>query len=153
GTMEEMASFLKRHACEILFFHSEYEAFVRNVRSQVPSLRTIVCLDRALDTAPSLDSWSSGFSGRVSVPEIRGDSVAIIKNTGGPTALPKSALQKHGNFETLVASFLAILLFTEPPVHLVAAPMTHGAGSVCFPLLSCGATNVILPGADPRSIL
>ncbi len=153
GTEDEISSFLKRHGCEILFFHSDYAQLVANLRSYVPSLRTFVCLDRTLGRTPSLASWCSGFSGRVEPLEVKSEHVAVIKNTGGTTGLPKSVMQTHGNFEALAASFLASMHFTEPPVHLVAAPMTHGAGSICFPLMACGATNVILPVADPNLIL
>ena len=40
------------------------------------------------------------------------------------------------NFETMIANFATSMPCTEPPVHLVAAPMTHAAGCIAFPLLA-----------------
>jgi acyl-coenzyme A synthetase/AMP-(fatty) acid ligase len=39
------------------------------------------------------------------------------------------------------------------PVHLVAAPMTHGAGAGALELMALGATHVILPGFDAGAVL
>ena len=38
-------------------------------------------------------------------------------------------------------------------MHLVAAPMTHAAGCVAFPLLAMGATQVVIPRRDPLEIM
>ncbi|MBI2318860.1 MAG: AMP-binding protein [Betaproteobacteria bacterium] len=43
--------------------------------------------------------------------------------------------------------------YHEHPVHLVVAPMTHGAGCVTLGLMQLGTTNIILPGFDAAAVL
>lgn len=149
----EIQSFLERHRCQMLFFHSAFEEIVGLLSVKEWAIKTLVCLDAALPGASRMSQWI--LTQPAIAPDVRTtrDNVAVIKATGGTTGEAKSVMQTHGNFETMAASFLTCMPFAEPPVHLVAAPMTHGAGSICFPLLACGATNVILPRAEPGAVL
>ena len=149
----ETQAVLAKHGCEVLFFHSEFSALAVELARSLPALRHLVCLDCATQDWPALRDWCAGQPPRAPAPAIGRDSVAVIKPTGGTTGAPKSVMQTHGNFAAMTANFLASMPFAEPPVHLVAAPMTHGAGSICFPLLAVGATHVILPKADPGEVL
>jgi len=149
----EITALLTKHGCEVLFFHSSLTELVDRVAVALPALRRLVCLDRECGAAPSLRAWHGGQASRAPRVAITRDSVAVIKPTGGTTGAPKSVMQTHGNFAAMTANFLATMPFDQPPVHLVAAPMTHGAGSICFPLMAVGATHVILPKAEPGEIL
>src|SRR5690606_10124187 len=81
------------------------------------------------------------------------DDVVAIRGTGGTTGIPKGVMVTHRIYETLIANFFASMPMTEPPVHLVVAPLTHAAGTVCFPAFAYGGTNVILGSTDPADIL
>ena len=153
GTPNELCAFLLRHECRVLFFHSSFAADVSAFRAHLPDVRAFVCLDRDVEDAPSMLAWSAGRNGRVYLPNISRDDVAVIKPTGGTTGEPKSVMQTHGNFAAMTANFLSCMTFSEPPVHLVAAPMTYGAGTICFPLMAVGATHVLMARADPGEIL
>ena len=73
--------------------------------------------------------------------------------TGGTTGLSKAAEWSLQTWETMVSTFWQCMPCDVPPVHLVAGPMTHAAGVLAFCCLTGGATNVILPKADPALIL
>ena len=149
----EVGALLAKHDCEVLFFDSSFLAMALRLRGTLPFLRELVCLDQQCDEIPSLAQWSGGQAERAPAPRASRDSVAVIKSTGGTTGEPKSVMQTHGNFAAMTANFLSSMPFGEPPVHLVAAPMTHGAGSICFPMMAAGATHVMLAKADPGEIL
>ena len=40
-----------------------------------------------------------------------------------------------------------------PPVCLMAAPITHAAGGIAVMMTNIGATNVIMRGFDPLSVM
>src|SRR5690606_13978070 len=54
---------------------------------------------------------------------------------------------------TMVATYWSCMPAEDPPVYLVAAPMTHAAGVVAIPLLAKAATLIVLERADPLEIM
>ncbi|MCC7183831.1 MAG: AMP-binding protein [Rhodocyclaceae bacterium] len=152
--LDENIYFLTANDCEFLFFHSQFEQDVARIRREAPGLKGLVCLDRASEHAPSLADWMAEYStgGALDLRQAP-DDVAAILSTGGTTGRPKGVMLTHLNFETMSANFLACMPITEPPVYLVAAPMTHAAGLTAFPLIAMGATNVILAKPEPEAIL
>lgn len=56
-------------------------------------------------------------------------------------------------WEALIANMRIAMPPKKSPVHLLVAPMTHGAGVVGLCLLPQGATQVIMPKFDARSVL
>ncbi len=149
----EVLGFLSVHGCEVLFFDSRFADVATRFGASLSRPPLLVCLDRDLAIAPSLERWSLTRAARA--PEVPADPqrVAVIKPTGGTTGQAKSVMQTHANFEAMSACFLACMPFDQPPVHLVAAPITHGAGSICFPLFASGATQVTLAKPEPGAIL
>ena len=149
----EVLAFLQAHHCAVLFFHSRFETQAREFAAAATRAPLLICLDRPCAEIPALHEWSASHAGQAQMPADDPGRVAIIKPTGGTTGLAKSVMQTHGNFEALTACFLSSMPFDEPPVHLVAAPITHGAGSICFPLFACGASHVILERAEAGAVL
>jgi acyl-CoA synthetase (AMP-forming)/AMP-acid ligase II len=86
-------------------------------------------------------------------PDLSCDSVCTVFGTGGTTGKLKAAIWTHRTWTALAASFLAGVHHDGPPVHLVAAPMTHAAGVISFPLMAIGATTVMIPRADPQLVM
>ena len=96
------------------------------------------------------------IEGKSSVfPEVRrlGDDVFAMLTTSGTTGRPKGVMLTHANFECMIASFNADMHFDAPPVHLVAAPLTHAAGMFASSMLAAGVTQLMLPKPDPGLIL
>jgi acyl-CoA synthetase (AMP-forming)/AMP-acid ligase II len=149
---ENIATLQARRA-QWLFFHPAYAAEAAQIRAAVPSLRGAVCIGSDGPGAPALAQWMAPEGcPRVEVAA-RANDLAAIVSTGGTTGAPKGAMLTHQAFETMVATYLACMPVTERPVHLVVAPMTHGAGATTFPLLALGGTQVFVAKPEPGAIL
>ena len=68
------------------------------------------------------------------VPEVPDDPdrVIAIVPTGGTTGLSKAAVWTHRTWDAVTAALWTSCPARGAPVHLVAAPMTHGAGAVAM---------------------
>ena len=145
--------FLEFTGCELLFYHSSFEAALPALRAAAPRLRVFVCIDRDGVAAPSLAAWSAPHP--VSGAGVRRgpDAVATIKSTGGTTGRPKGVLQTHRCLEAMYRSFDACLPAVAEPVHLLVAPFTHAAGALAYALMSHGARHVFAGSSDPGAIL
>ncbi|MEJ8810453.1 long-chain fatty acid--CoA ligase [Variovorax ureilyticus] len=130
--------------CAALIFHSTYLPMVEQMRAQLPKLKTLVCLDRACEIAPSCSDWLEGVPDeplQVEPP----DDVAMIAGTGGTTGRPKGVMLTGRNLETMSALTLMGYPFDGRPVYLALAPLTHAAGVLCLPVMTLGGRIVILP--------
>jgi acyl-CoA synthetase (AMP-forming)/AMP-acid ligase II len=154
--VDENIFILRNCDCTWLFFHSSFAEHLPRLRQEVPGIRHYVCIDRD-DDAENL-TWADVAVASepmpAEAPELRGPQrLCTILSTGGTTGLPKGVAWTDRTWETMVANFLAHMPCADPPVYLVAAPMTHAAGVIAFPLMAAGATSVILQKADPLDIM
>jgi fatty-acyl-CoA synthase len=141
--------------CTVLIFQSAFTSLVDQIRSELPKLTTLVCLDGAPDWALG---WAD-FLGPVDavdltegdVPAV--DDVAMIVGTGGTTGRPKGVILTGRNLETMTAIVLMSYPFDGRPVYLALAPLTHAAGVLCFPVLTLGGEIVVMRHADVGEFL
>ena len=149
----ENIAMLQARRAQWLFYHPAYAAEAAQIRAAVPSLQGAVCIEGEGPDAPALAQWMAPEGcARVEVNARASDLAAII-STGGTTGAPKGAMLSHQAFETMVATYLACMPTDVRPVHLVVAPMTHGAGATTFPLLALGGTQVFVAKPEPGAIL
>ncbi len=74
--------------------------------------------------------------------------------TSGTTGRPKGAVLSHRNLLFMSQCYYAdIDLIDERDTHLLAAPVSHGAGLYALPFLLKGAHQVVLPHFDVADIL
>lgn len=139
--------------CECLFYHSELEAQVAQIRREVPRLRLCVCLDRAAGATPALDDWAASHHAPVPRQPPAPDGVPAILTSGGTTGQPKGAVTTNRGWEAMICNHLTSMPLEERPVQLVVAPLSHGAGAMCFPIFAGGGANVIMRQPDPLAIL
>ncbi|MFT3957376.1 MAG: AMP-binding protein [Piscinibacter sp.] len=133
--------------CAALIFHSAYAPMVEQMRSGLPKLRVLVCIDRPCDFAPSLSQWLEGVSdAAIDVPVV--DDLAMIAGTGGTTGQPKGVMLSGRNLETMSALTLMGYPFEGRPSYLALAPLTHAAGVLCLPVMALGGRIVIMPKPD-----
>ncbi len=138
--------------CRALIFHSAYESLVERLKPDLPQLSVLVCLDKALPIAPSLERWLEGASDAVVERPVR-DDIAMIAGTGGTTGQPKGVMLSGRNLEAMSALTLMSYPFEGRPVYLALAPLTHAAGVLCLPVLTLGGRIVIMPKADLGAFL
>jgi fatty-acyl-CoA synthase len=146
----ENAAVLAAFDCVCLIYQSAFAELVATIRSQLPQLHTLVCLDGGDPAAPSLQGWL-GEGGDPADPVPDGDpvdDVAMIVGTGGTTGQPKGVVLTNHNLETMTALTLMGYPFSGRPVYLALAPLTHAAGVLCFPVLALGGRVVILRTPD-----
>src|SRR5205085_2964577 len=74
--------------------------------------------------------------------------------TSGTTGRPKGAVLTHRNLLFMSQCYYAdIDLLDERDTHLLAAPVSHGAGLYALPFLLQGAHQIVLPHFEVPSIL
>ncbi|MCP3474458.1 AMP-binding protein [Bradyrhizobium sp. CCGUVB1N3] len=133
--------------CSLLLFHSSFAPMVEAVRSELPKLHALVCLDAELPFAPSFDSWLAGLADDHYQREPI-DDLVMLPGTGGTTGKPKGVMLSGRNIEAMTALTLMGYPFRGRPVYLALAPLTHAAGVLCFPIMTLGGRIVIMPHPD-----
>ena len=140
--------------CEVMFYHSSFEAVIAELRPTLPKINQRVCVDPDGAAAPSLQTWLAGVPGtRPEVP-IDMDDVVMLSPTGGTTGAPKGVMNTHRSCQTFVAHFMLACPYGahERPINLAAAPMTHTAGLLAIPCTAQGGTVVVVTKPDPALI-
>lgn len=153
NSLEDNIAILGANDCEWLFYHSAFAREIEAIRTAVPTIRGLVCIDRANGSDPALADWCAAHNDEEPWVPLGPHDIASIWPSGGTTGRSKGVMLTHLNFTTMIANFCSNMPYLEPPVHLVAAPMTHAAGCVAFPLLAMGATQVVIPRADPLEMM
>jgi len=153
NAIEENTYILGNTETEWLFYHSEFEDYVDNIREDCPAIKNYVCLDKPGGYGQLLDEWMPAADSTVSDLPHDPTAIALLISSGGTTGRPKGVMITHGNIETMNTCFNTGMPTSEPPVYLMVAPMTHAAGVTSFALLSNGATNVIMAKPDPEAIM
>ncbi|QNK68482.1 acyl-CoA synthetase [Variovorax sp. PAMC26660] len=133
--------------CSCLIFHSNYAPLVEQMRGELPKVTTLVCIDKPMPFAPSLDQWLADVSDApIDITVV--DDVAMIAGTGGTTGQPKGVMLSGRNLEAMSALTLMGYPFEGRPAYLALAPLTHAAGVLCLPVMALGGQVVIMPKPD-----
>ncbi|WP_354685695.1 AMP-binding protein [Cupriavidus necator] len=152
---EEIKRLLDGFDCEVLFCHEQYLPLVKSLRSHLKKLHTLISLGEDPDAASAaggitlaalLDGASSAVPDYIAEP----DSLAGVMPTGGTTGAPKGAMNTHRSLSVsaLHQMFAAPYASDEPIVNLVAAPMTHAAGTLTLPCTARAGTIVVMNRMD-----
>jgi acyl-CoA synthetase (AMP-forming)/AMP-acid ligase II len=155
NSAHENAELLNTLEVDWLIYHSAFAEDVQTLRKGCPRVRGYVCIDAPEHNAPMLAQWIEGMPDEAPDHLVQPQDPYAIYTTSGTTGRPKGVFISHLTFEAMTASFASFMRFDHPPVHLVAAPLTHTAGAYAAILLGAGAgvTNIILPSAKPSLIL
>ena len=81
------------------------------------------------------------------------DAVHAIKFTGGTTGAPKGVMQPVRAWNTNIATQIHVWGMGAGERTLLAAPMTHGAGTYIMPTLAVGGTLVIADRQRPEQLI
>ncbi|HEY6747465.1 MAG TPA: AMP-binding protein [Mycobacteriales bacterium] len=148
----ENRELLELFGCGTLIFQVAFAPLVEQIRSELPQLTTLVCLDGSV---PGTLTWAEflGSAGGSIVDRPAADDLAMIVGTGGTTGRPKGVLLTGTNLETMTAITLMSYPFGDRPVYLALAPLTHAAGVLCFPVLALGGEIVVMRKPDVGAFL
>ncbi|MGE0256054.1 MAG: AMP-binding protein [Alphaproteobacteria bacterium] len=146
NAVPENAYILDNCDVKVLFYHSSFEDAVAVFRDRCPKIALYVCIDAKGNAGPWLDDFIAGHTGEVPFVRENPDDLWALMSSGGTTGRPKGIQLTNLVFETMTMSMLAHMPAKKPPVHLVAAPMTHAAGGIMSVLMAIGTTNVMMPG-------
>ena len=152
NSLEENVQILVRGKCRILFLHSALQEHLPALREAVPGV-VIIGLDAGFSDVESMDRWMRRYPDTRWQSNTAADDLIAIRGTGGTTGLPKGVMVTQGMFQAMIDSCHAWMPVSEPPVHLIVAPLTHAAGTLGLILSTQGATNIVLGSTDPGAIL
>jgi len=138
--------------CTCLIFQQAFAPLVEHIRSDLPKLTTLICLDAAVPFAVPFDQWLSEVSAEPWQADPAGD-IVMIAGTGGTTGKPKGVMLTDRNIETMSALTLMSYPFEGRTVYLALAPLTHAAGVLCFPIMTLGGEIIIMPKPDLAEFL
>ena len=152
---KDLIALLDLTECELLFYHPSLTAMVSEIRAALPQIHTAVALgDGGTDGDPLLADWMAPEGTRVPLPEHDPAGTPILFPTGGTTGRSKAVQITHLMAELMNLGFAGHMPEPEsPPIMAMAAPMTHAAGPICFPVFARGGTVVVHDGVDPQKLL
>src|ERR1700687_1961776 len=86
----------------VLFVGPEFITQVRNIKSQLPDLRTVITTEGGAPERQADTAWRDAQSGGDPKVPISPTDIAIQLYTSGTTGKPKGAMLSHANFLNLV---------------------------------------------------
>lgn len=134
--------------CPTFFHKTDYEQQAIEVKKSVPSLRTILLVDKCAPSKNDLPLLGDVLERTEPLPEgfnsgAKSDDVACILSTSGTTGVPKAALLTHNNILYSERSMVAGFNFTENDVCYMPSPLSHATGffhGLIAPMLSGSRT-------------
>ncbi|MGC5026599.1 class I adenylate-forming enzyme family protein [Tsukamurella sp. DT100] len=150
------AQLMQRFDCEALFFHSSMRAEAEEIRSALPHVTLMVCIDTDCGGAHvALEQWVSARATTRPAVAYDMDDVVMISPTGGTTGVPKGVMNTHRTLANSCAHMMMAFHYDagERIVNLAAAPLTHSAGIVSLPATARGGTVVLVERPDPASVV
>src|SRR5216684_2014897 len=142
----------------VLFVGPEFITQIRNIKSQLADLRSIITTEGGAPEWQDYTAWRDAQSGDDPKVPISPKDIAIQLYTSGTTGKPKGAMLSHANFLNLVETGKGEKpdwnKWTEDDVSLVAMPAFHIGGSGWGVLgLYHGAKGVIAREFDASRVL
>jgi acyl-CoA synthetase (AMP-forming)/AMP-acid ligase II len=154
ATAADLVPLLELTDCEALFYHPDLLPLAEAVLDGCDGLTLAVAIGpggRPGD--PRLEEWMAPAGTLVPHPAHEPDRTAIMFGTGGTTGRSKAVPITHRMAAAMNLAFAAHMPEPEPPTMAMAAPMTHAAGPICFPVFAEGGTVVVHDGVVPERLL
>lgn len=94
----------------------------------------------------NLAALMTDFSGRAPASvDVGLDDIQALKFTGGSSGRPKGVVQTYRVWHTCIELMSRAFNLDENDRNLLAAPMTHGTGTLLVPILANGGMHVCMP--------
>ena len=137
----EMTYVISDSEAKALLVHSEFLPIIERIRSELPSLKSVITFDDESEVTKSV------ISKQISATTITSDDEAIIIYTSGTTGRPKGCLLTHGNIVSNARQISEWLGFGPQDRLLTIMPLFHmNAVSVTtMSALYAGGSTVVSP--------
>jgi acyl-CoA synthetase (AMP-forming)/AMP-acid ligase II len=147
STADDLVALLELTECDALFYHHALGELAERLQGAVDRIRRAVCLD-------DLSAWMAPAGARAPRPPDDPGHDAFVVGTGGTTGRSKAVRITHLVAELMSLAFAAHMPEPErPPVMAMAAPMTHAAGPICFPVFARAGQVIVHEGVHPGPLL
>ena len=151
--IEDQVAMTKARGVAWIFYHSDFAENAARIRAAVPGVKGAICVNAFHGDDPRMEEFTAGHREDKGGVLLGPDDLLALSNSGGTTGAPKSVAVSVRAFRTMIASFMTEMTYTEPPVYLAAAPLTHAAGGLSYPMLPLGGRFVLLPKPEPELIM
>ncbi len=158
NAVDANADFMNYVETRWLFYDSSFADQVKELKSRLPALRHLVCIDSEHLGDPSLAQFieQPAQSTPPDWADPRGNpnrlvGVVATGGTTGPAKGVRVTNDSWGAFLEMAAHYWQSA--DGPPVCLTTAPLSHAAAPVAFAMFGLGATNVVLPRFDAGAVL
>jgi acyl-CoA synthetase (AMP-forming)/AMP-acid ligase II len=146
----ELGELLALVDCDVLLHHADLVDRAQELARRAPSIHS--CIPFGGTATQSFEDWLAPRRALVQRAHADPGATAMIMGTGGTTGRPKAVPVSHRQYLTMSLAFNAHMCEPEPPVYLLATPMTHAAGVSAWPVLAEGGTVVVHDGVRPDRI-
>ncbi|MCY1258362.1 Long-chain-fatty-acid--CoA ligase [compost metagenome] len=126
----EIASIIRDGAPKLFFFEAQYLPIMEQLRHELPSVQTYVCIGGEADWAVHHEDFFS--TGDEAGPPIRSteEDVCCLIYTSGTTGKPKGVIWGHREYRQLAQVDTWLCDMQQPDVTLIVMPMFHLGGMV-----------------------
>jgi acyl-CoA synthetase (AMP-forming)/AMP-acid ligase II len=148
ATASENADMVVQSETQLVVVQRQYRELMDDVSRHLATPVNIATFgDAGVFEAVSVGSVSQACQGKP-----QPDDVAWIVFTGGTTGRSKGVMLTHRALVTMTLGMQAHLSLPVRPRYLLAAPMTHAAGTLIPAILGHGGCVRFLPAVDPQRI-
>ncbi|MEM8987641.1 MAG: AMP-binding protein [Pseudomonadota bacterium] len=151
--IEDQISMTKSRGVAWIFYHSDFAENAARIREAMPGVKGVICVNGPCGDDPGMESFAEGHAEDKGGVLLEPDDIMALSNSGGTTGAPKSVSISVRAFRTMIASFMTEMTYTEKPVYLAAAPLTHAAGGLSYPMLPLGGRFVLMAKPEPELIM
>jgi acyl-CoA synthetase (AMP-forming)/AMP-acid ligase II len=150
----EMAWILGDTAPRVLIFEAQYAQVVAELKKDLPSIRTFVCIGDSIDWATDYEAFLSAGDPNGSTLIARPYDIAHIIYTSGTTGRPKGVMRSHRG-ELAVGECMCLTMDIRPRGRMLEVmPMFHaGAQSSMLGQMWRGGEIHIHRSFDPEAVL
>ncbi len=149
NSVEDLLDLLDLCACPLVLCHDRLAGVGEELAT---GERQVVAIGGGDPDDPSLADWLGPRGERLVRPSVA-DGLAALAGTGGTTGRSKAVMLGHRELYWQSLGFMAHMAERRPPVQVMAAPMTHTAGSITFPVLAVGGRTIVHDGVDGEALL
>lgn len=126
----EIASIAHDGSPTLFFFEHQYLPVIEQIREQLTSVNTWVCIDGEADFAISLERFRA--EGDPQGPPLRAteQDICCLIYTSGTTGKPKGVIWGHREYRQLIQVDTWLCDMQQPDITLIVMPMFHLGGMV-----------------------